>query len=84
MAAHDRVQNNFYDDYKQDSPDKIAAVEAWYRKAFSGAKETPTAGHYPGIQLTHGKDIIWIYQFPGMKTTSIEAMKYVGPTPDDP
>ena len=84
MAAHDRIQNNFYDDYKQDSPDKIADVEAWYRKAFAGAKEMPTGGNYPGIHLTRGRDVIWIYQFPGMKTTSIEAMKYISPAPDEP
>ena len=84
MAAHDRIQNNIYDDFKQDSPDNIADVKAWYRKTFSGARETSTGGNYPGIKLTRGKDVIWIYQFPGMKTTSIEAMKYVGPAPDDP
>jgi hypothetical protein len=78
LVRHERYDSNYYDDFKQETPDGIETVEAWYRKNFPGARGVVTAGDYPGIQLKHGRDIVWIYNFVGSRGTNIEAMKFVG------
>jgi hypothetical protein len=78
LVRHERYDSNYYDDFKQETPDDIETVEAWYRKNFSGAQGVVTAGDYPGIQLKRGRDIVWIYNFGGSRGTNIEAMKFVG------
>ena len=78
LVRHERYDSNYYDDFKQETPDDIETVEAWYRKTLLGAQGVVTAGDYPGIQLKRGRDIVWIYNFGGSRGTNIEAMKFVG------
>jgi hypothetical protein len=78
LVRHERYDSNYYDDFKQETPDEIDTVEAWYRKNFIGAREVVTVGDYPGIRLKRGRDIVWIYNFVGSRGTNIEAMKFVG------
>jgi len=78
LVRHERYDSNYYDDFKQETPDGIETVEAWYRRNFIDARGVATAGDYPGIQLKRGRDIVWIYNFVGSRGTNIEAMKFVG------
>jgi hypothetical protein len=69
-----------YKVYTAQSPDPIATVEAWYRKALPKAVETKDDNQLTkGIVLTVGKDKVLIYNLGGGKASILELQKYIGP-----
>ena len=68
--------------YASDTPDGLAAVEAWYQKTLPNAKaedinKNSLYGSFKldGIKLLVGNDIVNIYRMTNQKTTSIEIFK---------
>lgn len=69
-----------YKIYTAQSPDLVAVVESWYRKALPKAvekKDDNALTH--GIVLTTGKDKVLVYTLGGGKTAVLELQKYLGP-----
>jgi hypothetical protein len=69
--------------YSTNTTDSLAAVEAWYRKQLSGAKETDVNKDslygsnfkLEGIKLIRGNDIVTISKMANDTTTAIELFK---------
>ncbi|MEO8879600.1 MAG: hypothetical protein ABI446_04330 [Gemmatimonadaceae bacterium] len=69
-----------YKVYTAQSPDLVAVVESWYRKALPKAVETKDDNSLThGIVLTKDKDRVLVYTLGGRKTAVVELQKYLGP-----
>ncbi len=78
-AAQDPTTNGrWYAIYTAESPDSLAVVEAWYRRALPKAKETTDDNSLThGIVLTIKNDQVLVYRLGSRPGAVIELHKFV-------
>ncbi|MBA2684825.1 MAG: hypothetical protein H0U66_10065 [Gemmatimonadaceae bacterium] len=74
-----KTKTGRYKTYTAQSPDAVAVVEAWYRKALPHAVETRDDNSFThGIILTVGKDKVLVYSIGKSTFGLVELQKYLG------